>query len=121
MTEYTVSYLLESFRKAAWHLATGKGDARERVWLAYLAIHHFQSEHLPENLRKDLEWVFQELTTRDPKRNEVVRDSKVYEEGLIEANLRTMKNRTASNIAERIYAMYQKILGMAFEPREGTR
>jgi hypothetical protein len=23
--------------------------------------------------------------------------------------------------AERIYAMYQKILGMAFEPREGIR
>ena len=121
MTEYTVSYLLESFPKAARHLATGEGDARERVWLAYLAIHHFQPELLPENLRDDFVWVRRQLTKRNPERNEVVRGSKVHEEGLIEANLRTMKNRTASKIAERIYTIYQKILGVAFEPREGIR
>lgn len=119
--EYTLDYLLESFPKAARHLAAGEGDARQRVWLAYLAIHHLQPERLPEGLRKDFEWVMKQLTKRNPERRSLVRhDGLLYDEGLIEANLRTMQNRTASRIADRIFTMYEKVLGMACEPRPGV-
>jgi len=33
--EYKLSYLLESFPSAARHLATGEGDVKERIELAY--------------------------------------------------------------------------------------
>ncbi len=118
--EYTTDYLLESFPRAARHLATGEGDARKRVWTAYLAIHHFSPERLPDYLRDDFRWVLDQLTKRDPQRSTVIRHGMLSEEGKIEANLRTMTNKTAARIADRIYTMYQKILTRAYEPGPGN-
>ena len=118
--KYTLDYLLESFPRAVRHLVTGEGDARKRLWSAYVAIRHFQPEHMPEYLREDFEWVSRQVRKRDPERQDVVSGSTIHEEGLIQANIRTMQNRTASKIADRIYTMYEKILGMACEPRPGV-
>ena len=121
--EYTADYLLESFPEAVRGLACGEGDARDRVRIAHRSIHHLQPEHFPESIRADFEWVRKQLTKRDPERSSV----EVFEvdgqtfpvEGLIDANLRKMKNRTAAKIADRIYTIYQKLLAMVLEPREG--
>lgn len=117
--EYDLNYLLESFPNAAHHLATGEGDARKRVGLAHLAIHHLQPERMPEELRDDLEWIQKQLTKRDPERTRVIRNGQWQEEGLVDANLRTMKNKTASRIADRIYTLYLKIIGMMVEAKPG--
>lgn len=61
-----------------------------------------------------------QLTKRDPKRSTVIRDRMWYEEGQVEANLRTMTNKTAAKIAERIYMMYQKILAVGYQPIPGN-
>ena len=118
--EYTPDYLLESFPAAVRTLVNGEKHARDRVQLAYQSIRHLQPERFPEPLRADFEWVMKELTKRTPERQKTTnRDGSISVEGLEDANLRVMKSRTASKIANRIYTIYQNILALAFEPLPG--
>jgi hypothetical protein len=59
------SYTAEKMSSAVRILAVGKGEARSRLWPAFLEFHPLTVEDFPENLRCDFEWIMHELTKRE--------------------------------------------------------
>lgn len=96
----TDHYALEKFSQAVHALATGSGDVRSRLRVAYAYFHTVKPEYLPADLRDDFRWVMDKLTRREPR----------YEgEGRLEASLATMQNRTGSRIAKRIVEIHDSL------------
>ena len=88
-------YLLEKFTQALYDLATGEGDARSRVRVAYYRFWHIKVEDFPEKL-KEKRLNIDLLLTRLPGR-------KGY---LIPDNLARIKNKTAAKVAKIILEIY---------------
>src|SRR2546427_11381796 len=102
----------EKFYRAVYALATGEGDVRSRLSMAYLALMATPPSVLPEHLRGDFEWVLGKLTAR-PK--------KFPWEGRLDATLRAMNNKTGVKIAERIFHINEQLGIMDDEYRESLR
>jgi len=97
LTHY--NYALEKFTKAVYSLATGPGDVRSRLWDAYMDFHAVREKNIPEQLRKDFDWIMKMLTKRES----------LYDEGRAKATLRRMRNQTGVKIAEKIYDFKYKL------------
>lgn len=96
---YRIDYLIEKYKQAVFILATGEGDARSRVGKAYFCFWHICITEYPPNLHREVESIIKMLT-RQKGRNEYI----------ISDNLRNMKNKTASKIAETILDVYFKLV-----------
>ena len=59
-------YAHEKLLAALESLATGPGDVRERLLVAYQIFHPLTQLHFPPHLRKGFQWVLKQLTTREP-------------------------------------------------------
>ena len=92
-------YLLEKFEVAIYDLATGEGDARSRVDVAFHRFWHIRIEEFPVDT-KVARMEIDALITRLPGREGYV----------IPDNLLKMKNKTASRIAANILDIYKTLV-----------
>lgn len=98
-------YAHEKLLAALESLATGPGDVRERLLVAYQTFHPLTESHFPPHLRKDFGWVLKQLKTREP-----IYDYKGrLDRGSVEETLRRIKNVTGVKIATRIYRLYHAL------------
>jgi len=92
---YPIDYQIEKFKAAITILAIGEGDARSRIGPAYYCFWHIPLEDYPVDMREDILWITKMLTRLKGRKGYVIAD-----------NLRCMKNKTASKIANRILDIY---------------
>jgi hypothetical protein len=118
------SYASEKFLEAVYALATGQGDVRSRLlsaWSGHLWV--LTPEHLPEKLRNDFLWIKKRLhkyhedwpgQLKDLQEKEKI-DPTFREKfawlypSPVKATLSRIKNRTGSEIAARIFAIYDSL------------
>ena len=94
-----LSYLIEKFHQALFDLATGEGDARSRIKVAFYRYWTIPIEDFPESLRKDRERITVLLTRLGGKQGYVIPE-----------NLRRMKKSTAAEIARLTHSIYFRLL-----------
>ena len=92
-------YIIEKFDSAVYALATGEGDARSRVDVAFHCFWHIPVEDLPESVREDREKITTLLTRLGGRKGYIIPD-----------NLSRMKNSTAAEIAGLILGIYFRLL-----------
>ena len=124
MYDSKYQYALEKFTSAIWTLATAPGDVRERLLAVFEGpLFAITPEHLPDDLRKDYEWIEKQITKYDRKNKEQEkylhdsekRDPDFREKypdlypGLIEATLKRIKKNTGSNIARKVYKIFDTL------------
>lgn len=95
-------YAVEKLTVALSILATGKGDARQRVGDAYLACHVLQDRDLPKEHRETWQWITAEVTKFGPIYGH---DGNVWVSS-VENTMRNRKNATASKIAKKLWDLY---------------
>lgn len=88
-----VRYAAEKMGGLARTLATGEGDARDRLISAFWTFHVIRPGDLPEPLKSHMQAIYDQITRR-PARHRM--------EGSVEATVRTMRNATAARILERL-------------------
>lgn len=95
----TAPYIVEKFGQAVCDLATGRGDARSRVGVAFYRFWTIPIQDFPDELREDRERITTLLTRLggDPG----------Y---ILPNNLSRMKNSTAAEIAQLILSIYLRLL-----------
>lgn len=92
---YDNKYITEKLTMAMFELATGQGDARSRIDVAYHTFWHIKDSDFPDNLKKTRLQIDQ-LITRLPAKTGYI----------IPYNIANMKNKTASKIAALIIELY---------------
>jgi hypothetical protein len=95
-----IKYAREKFMGLSRTLATGEGDARDRLISAFSTFHVISPEDLPSPLREHMQAVYDEIT-RKPARHQW--------EGSVEATVRSMKNSTAARVLERLLGIDEAI------------
>ncbi len=93
-------YASEKFSMAVYRLAIGPGDVRSRLREAFDEFHPVQSSLLPEDIKKEYDWIFEQLTKRERR---FERDSR------LDATLYRMRNSTGVKIAKRIVELKWRI------------
>jgi len=124
MTAMQYFYASEKFMSAVHILAMGRGDVRSRLLSAWNGpLWVLTPEHLPEKLRKDFLWIEKQLhryaefwpgQLKDLQKKE--RADNTFKERFahlypdpVEATLRRIKNKTGSEIAVRIFSVYDSL------------
>lgn len=79
-------------------LATSPGDVRSRLLAAYSIFHPLTSEHFPESLRSDFDWVIKQLTKREP----YINSEGEVKKGSVQVSLEHMRNSTGVKIATKL-------------------
>ena len=98
-------YAHEKLLQALESLATGPGDVRDRLLAAYQSFHSLTPAHFPPHLRRDISWVLNQLTKREP-----IYDYKGrLDRGAVEETLRHIKNATGAKIATSLYRLYHAL------------
>ena len=97
-----VHYPLEKFREAVHDLATGTGDVRSRLLVAYGRFWHLTTDRFPSSMRRDVAWIRRQLTQGTPIGN---RDR-------VRTALARMRNTTGAKIAKRIFRVYDSLSQM---------
>ena len=99
------AYAYEKLLAALDSLATGPGDVRERLLVAYQSFHPLKEAHFPQHLRKDFRWVLEQITKYGP-----VYDYKGrLDRGSVEETLRRIKNGTGVKIASKLLRLYHAL------------
>jgi hypothetical protein len=99
MALYTLDYLIEKFEQALVDLATGEGDARSRLDVAYHRFWVIQLGDYPQALRGKRQAIDKLLTRLKGRQGYVIQD-----------NLRRMHNSTASKICGLIVDLHWHLL-----------
>lgn len=94
-------YIEEKFRQAVFALATGEGDARSRVDVAFHCFWHIPVEDFPESLREDRNKITALLTRLGGREGYIIPD-----------NLQRMKNSTAAEIAGLILDIHYHLIDL---------
>jgi hypothetical protein len=87
-----IRYAAEKLGGLARTLAIGEGDARDRLINAFSTFHVIRPVDLPEPVKGHMQKIYEQIT-RKPAR---------YNEGSVEATVRTMKNATAAAVLDRL-------------------
>jgi len=102
----SLNYTWEKFYVAVSSLASGTGSIQERLFNAYtgslmlLEVH--KPDELPEDMRNEFKEITRELTAVEPSGNE----------GSVRASTNAMTDLEASEIAEKIVSLYDRITRM---------
>jgi hypothetical protein len=91
---YSLEYLVEKFEQAVFDLATGEGDARSRLEVAYRRFWTIPLLDYPERVREERQAIDRMITRLSGRPGFVIPD-----------NLRKMKNKTASQICAYIWSI----------------
>lgn len=105
----SMNYLLEKFYLAVHDLATGEGDARSRVGVAYYRFWTIPMDDFPQELRKSRNEVNKLLTRLAGREGYIISD-----------NLSKMKNKTASKISAHILHIYHGLLDIKGKSQKGN-
>ena len=95
----------EKLLLAVVDLVAGVGDARARVARAYIQLRRLGPTDLPADLLDEWKSILTALTKFGPERDS---DGKILR-GAIENTTKRIRNRTASEIARRIFALYRDV------------
>ena len=124
MNALRYSYASEKFLAAVHILATGRGDVRSRLLSAWEGpLWVLTPEHLPEKLRKDFLWIEKQLHRYSEDWPGQLADLQTKEKAdptfkekfawlypnPVKATLSRIKNKTGSEIAIRIFAIYDSL------------
>jgi hypothetical protein len=96
------TYAVEKLTDALRVLATGKGDARDRVANAYLCCITLTENDFPEELRGDWKWIAHEVTKFGPY---ITPLGEIFI-GSVENTMRKRRSATAAKIAQRMWRLY---------------
>ncbi len=94
-----IHYPLEKLREAVHDLATGPGDVRSRLLVAYGRFWHLTTDRFPRSVRRDVAWIRRQLTRGVP----------ATERDRVRSALAKMRNTTGSKIAKRIHDVYVRL------------
>ena len=86
-------------------LATGPGDVRARLLVAYETFHPLTPAHFPVHLREDFEWVIAHLTKNEPRLN----CEGFVQKSSVQVSLKRMRNSTGVKIAETLLRLHYAI------------
>jgi hypothetical protein len=101
-------YALQKLELAILLLATGTGDIRSRLKIAYESeLHIIQEEDFPEQLRPQWIWIKEKLTSVPPLRD----DDGSITVGSLHRTVKRMRNSTGSKIAKRVIALRDELDG----------
>lgn len=106
MSKPEAESVIERVHLAIETLATGPGDVRSRLKRAGITLTPLQVREFPEELRREFQWIMEQLTRHDPVRSE----------GRIEATMSRIQNSTGEMIAKRLFALYSKLQEMRGSP-----
>jgi len=99
-------YVDEKLGRALRYMTSAPGDARERLAEAYVEFHTLRQEHFPnKKLWKEYEWVLKMLNCKKFSPD----DRYIAYVGTIKANTKSMKNKTASKIIQRLQKIYDEV------------
>jgi hypothetical protein len=98
--ENQLIYASGLFSTAVYLLAVGPGDIRSRLEEAFNEIIPIQASLLPDGIRKDYQWICDQLTKKEPRFNGDDR---------LSATLYRMHKSTKVKIAKRIYELNRRI------------
>ncbi len=98
-------YAHQQLSRAIDTLATSPGDIRSRLLLAHESFHTLTPEHFPEQLRKDFEWIMNQLTKRGP----YINYKGEVQKGSVQFSLEHMRNSTGTKIAEKLIELHYAI------------
>lgn len=97
-----ISYAREKLYLSIRDLATGEGDARERLGDVFVYhLIHLKSEDLPEYHWKKLVEIRKKISKRTPP--------SYYDIGAIKYSLKFLKNKTASKFIQQIIEMAEEV------------
>ena len=114
-TNYTRHlYAREKFGLAVHKLATGEGDVRKRLIIAFREIWHLEPTAVPKHLVRDLSWIKRQMTRLGPLRDE---NGEVWRRA-VEHTMSRIRNSTGAKIAERIYRVNSKLDWLAHHKRK---
>ena len=99
------NYANQQLSKTIYTLATSPGDVRLRILQAYKSFHTLTSDHFPEELRKDFEWVMKQLEKQAP----VIDYDGRIQKSKAQVSLERMRNSTGVKIAEKLFKLHQDI------------
>lgn len=100
-------YAVEKLTTTIRYLATGPGDARQRLARAFLIFHTLGEEDFPPEARARWNWVKQQLTKFGPLMHP---DGTVWR-GSVEHTMSRIRKKTGAKIAEAIYDLYWEVSG----------
>jgi len=95
-------YTEEKLIEAVYSLAAGDGDARSRLYQAYLKFHVLTTDSFPEELKADWNWVILRITEKGPLKDNHHNNTL----GSVQNTLNGIKNKTASKIASKIIDIF---------------
>jgi hypothetical protein len=98
---YSLKYLIEKFHHSVWDIATGVGDVRSRLSVAYYRFWTIPTDDYPPDLRESREKV-QDLMTH-------LGGPEGY---ILPHNLEHMTSETASEVADLIVGLYRGLLDL---------
>ncbi|MBM3137643.1 MAG: hypothetical protein FJZ98_05595 [Chloroflexi bacterium] len=118
MSKY--GYALEKFGCAIYTLAVGEEEIRKRLLIIFQGdLLCVTPVHLPEKVREDYKWILEQIQKYDQKYKGQKKYYESFENGAekyahllptkIEATLHRIKRKTATKIAERIYAIWEVV------------
>jgi hypothetical protein len=83
-------------------LAIGPGDVRSRLLDAYAVFHPLTTNHFPDHLRTEFEWVMKQLTKRKPYLDS---DGQIIK-GSVQVSIESMRNSTGVKIARKLLELH---------------
>ena len=98
-------YVSEKLGSATRGMASGQGDARQRLLAAFHVFHTLSAEDFPKELQVEWKGIMESLTSKGP-----VYDSK--DEPIIGSVENTMRNislEAAEEIAKRVVNLYDEV------------
>lgn len=98
-------YAVEKLTSAIAVLISHPGDARARLYSAFLTFHTLQERDFPPHLVKKWQWIIKELTKFGPL---VDLNGKVWR-GSVEHTMSRIRNSTASKIIKMINELYWEL------------
>lgn len=114
MSSYQYTYAWSKFSSAIYNLAIGKDEIKARLLIIFQGdLLCITPEHLPLRLRKDYQWIMDEITKYDEKyegyNKQFVTDDGKFDHLLpskLEATLYRIKSTTGEKIAKKLYDIW---------------
>jgi hypothetical protein len=98
-------YARQKLSSAVEILATGPGDIRSRLMMAFLECAVLRTIQFPPELQSDWQWIRDQLTKHEP----ILRADGRVRKGSVEVTLSRMRNHTGSKIAKRIFDLSSRL------------
>jgi len=95
--KFQYAYPLEKLALALYGLAVGQGNLTSRLQSAFLSMHTLSPNDFPEELRPDIVFVLDTLTSKEPR---------FQGDGKLQATLDQMDDATSRQIAEKTVDLF---------------